>query len=74
MDPDKRARSTQHNCIKADGTGTAGPILTPLFQAWASARRIKLVPGTWNLCSHRDVDLPSEFIALKPWDAALDFP
>src|SRR5690349_12530936 len=68
------ARTVQYNCVKTDGTGTAGPHLTPLFQAWAASKGMALVPGTLNLCAHRDVVLPDAFIRLKPWDAFLQLP
>lgn len=68
------ARTIQYNCVKTDGTGTAGPLLTPMLQAWASTKRITLAPGTLNLCAHRDVVIPEEHIALRPWDSRLDIP
>lgn len=64
-------RTIQYDCRKTDGRGTAGPFLSPLFQAWADSKGLSIVPGTLNLCAHRDVVLPSEFISLRPWDAAL---
>jgi hypothetical protein len=64
-------RTIQYRCRKTDGTGTAGPILTPLFQAWATPKGLHLASGTLNLCAHRDVVLPAEFARLQPWDAAL---
>ena len=72
MDRVALARTIQYNCTKTDGTGTAGPHLTPLFQAWALSKGLSLAPGTLNLCAHRDVVLPSEFIRLKAWDSVLD--
>jgi hypothetical protein len=71
MDPNKFARSVQYNCVKITGNGSASEYLTPLFQAWAASERILLASGTLNLCAHRDVVLPDEFVALKPWDSAL---
>jgi hypothetical protein len=71
MDRAALARTVQYNCTKTDGTGTAGPHLTPLFQAWASSKRLLLVSGTLNLCAHRDVVLPNDFVRLKPWDSVL---
>jgi len=64
-------RTIQYQCRKTDGTGTAGPLLTPLFQAWAGQKGLRLVPGTLNLCAHRDVALPAECARLQPWDTAL---
>ena len=71
MDRATKARTIQYNCIKTDGTGTAGPLLSPFFQAWGAARGIVLTPGTLNLCAHRDVVLPIDFVSLKSWDSAL---
>ena len=70
----KNPRTIQYNCTKTDGTGSAGLYLTPLFQSWASSVGLVLVPGTLNLCAHRDVILPPDFIRLAPWDATLNLP
>ena len=66
-----KVRTIQYKCRKTDGTGTAGAYLTPFFQAWAKEKGLQLVAGTLNLCAHRDVVLPPEFIRLQPWDTAL---
>jgi hypothetical protein len=67
-------RTIQYRCRKTDGTGTAGPYLTPLFQAWAASVGLSLAPGTLNLCAHRDVELPTEYVRLTDFDAALNLP
>ncbi len=64
-------RTIHYNCKKTPGNGSASPYLTPLFQAWGESRRLAIVPGTLNLCAHRDVICPTEFISLRPWDRAL---
>jgi len=70
MDP----RTVQYRCRMADGTGSAGPILTPLFRAWAEPNGLKLVAGTLNLCANRPVAPPAECDRLTPYDSALQFP
>jgi hypothetical protein len=60
-----------YHCSLADGTGTAGLHLTPWFQAWAASTKLRLEPGTLNLCADRDVVPPATDISLRPWDAAL---
>lgn len=64
-------RTIQYRCRKTDGTGTAGPYLTPLCQSWAASVGLALVSGTLNLCAHREVLLPPEHIKLRPFDSAL---
>jgi hypothetical protein len=67
-------RTITYQCRTTDGTGTAGPLLTPWFQEWAVSRGLVLVPGTFNLCAHRDIETPPEFIRLAQWDSALALP
>lgn len=64
-------QEVNYRCTLADGTGTAGPYLTPFVNAWASAQGLTLEPGTLNLCADREPDLPTDFISLRPWDYAL---
>ena len=64
-------RTIHYNCKKTDGNGSASPYLTPLFQAWAESKGLAIVPGTLNLCAHRDIVCPAEFISLRPWEVAL---
>ena len=70
----RNASDIQYRCRKTDGTGTATELLTPLFHAWASSRRIEIVAGTLNLCADRDLAFPSGHLSLRPWDSALNMP
>ncbi len=68
------ASDIQYRCHKTNGTGTASQFLTPLFQAWASSKKLTIVPGTLNLCADRELICPVDHISLRPWDTALNMP
>jgi CTP-dependent riboflavin kinase len=46
------------------GTRSAGPCLSPMFDAWGASKGISLYPGTLNLCADDAVVVPNEFESL----------